>query len=36
VVTPSWSLAITGWLDRRDREALAYLVEENASLPKEV
>jgi hypothetical protein len=22
-------LAITGWLDRQEREALAYLIEEN-------
>jgi hypothetical protein len=24
-------LTITGWLDRREREALAYLIEESAS-----
>jgi hypothetical protein len=25
-------LTITGWLDRREREALAYLIEENRLL----
>jgi transposase InsO family protein len=29
-------LAITGWLDRREREALAYLIEENRFLRRQV
>jgi hypothetical protein len=29
-------LAITGWLDRREREALAYVIEENRLLRRQV
>jgi hypothetical protein len=29
-------LTITGWLDRREREALAYLIEENRLLRRQV
>jgi hypothetical protein len=29
-------LTITGWLDRREREALAYLVEENRVLRRQL
>ncbi len=29
-------LCITGWLDRREREALAYLVEENRLLRRQL
>jgi hypothetical protein len=29
-------LTITGWLDRREREALAYLIEENRVLRRQI
>ena len=29
-------LAVTGWLDRREREALAYLIEENRVLRRQL
>jgi transposase InsO family protein len=29
-------LAVTGWLDRREREALAYLIEENRILSRQI
>ncbi len=29
-------LTITGWLDRREREALAYLIEENRLLRRQL
>jgi putative transposase len=29
-------VAITGWLDRREREALAYLIEENRLLRRQI
>ena len=29
-------MAVTGWLDRREREALAYLIEENRLLPRQL
>jgi hypothetical protein len=29
-------LAMTGWLDRREREALAYLIEENRVLRRQI
>ena len=29
-------LAVTGWLDRREREALAYLIEENRLLRRQI
>ena len=29
-------LTVTGWLDRREREALAYLVEENRILRRQI
>jgi len=35
-VLRSLLLCITGWLDRREREALAYLVEENRLLRREL
>jgi len=28
-------LAVTGWLDRREREAMAYLIEENRLLRRQ-
>ena len=29
-------LAVTGWVDRREREALAYLIEENRFLRQQM
>ena len=29
-------LAITGWLDRQEREAMAYLIEENRLLRRQI
>jgi hypothetical protein len=29
-------LAVTGWLDRREREAMAYLIEENRVLRRQI
>ena len=29
-------MAVTGWLDRREREALAYLIEENRLLRRQL
>jgi len=35
-VLPLLLLTVTGWLDRREREALAYLIEENRLLRRQV
>src|SRR5947207_14535270 len=31
-----WLLTVTGWLDRREREMLAYLIEENRLLRRQL
>src|SRR5262245_26968922 len=31
-----WLLIVTGWLDRREREMLAYLIEENRVLRRQI
>jgi putative transposase len=31
-----WLLTVTGWLDRREREMLAYLIEENRVLRRQL
>jgi hypothetical protein len=36
VAVEMWFAVLTGWLDRRERDALAYLMEENRILRAQV